>query len=990
MDEKLKKLIAKSFEVIRGKLEGTAMPTPQPARLDAELVWTRISRLARFWNIPSNQEAAVPLKQYLEDWLAGLYAIGCKFGFTLVGCPDHLEVWFGASKQHFTRDTLGYSLRGILPDVRVTAGGLTPPRSRGLISARVVSGIPSRKLDETGKVGKRGDQIEKLCRALNGAHWRYSVFASPRPRIRIIEDINVTTGSMRDVQATHLLKANPVDEADRTALRLVELLDKNLQRYEFGRSTGMWEELVVIMEAESDWNAKCGGMLLQAAFAGRDSSPVPVRLHPCSPSASPAELEPITSAELAIFSCPPLEEYSGYEIVPDVRFGVETNQAIEPDQDVISLGKILDRGQYAGTELTMRRADLTKHGVIVGVTGAGKTNTCFSLLEQVWKDGKDGKGVPFMVIESAKSEYRALLKNSRFEGMRVFTVGDETISPFRLNPFQVPKDILVQSHIDYLQALFGAAFVLYPPMPYVLAMSIQRAYEDKGWDLTRNKNARGEDSPLRFPTLDDLIETIKLVSDGMGYEGEIRSNIKAGLEGRLNQLRIGGGKGIMLNCRESLSDDDLFGKPCLLELKQLVSDEEKAFLIGLLLIRLYEHYESQGHSGDGKLKHVTLIEEAHRLLKNVSTQQGGESANPQGKAIEVFANLLAEIRAFGEGIFMAEQIPTKLAPEALKNTNLKLIHRLVSKDDREAVGETMNLEPNQVAALSTLRAGHAVTFLEGMEKPVLLEILLTKTKSEYEQIDPKGIRDRMAPFWETHQALLRRHPGCGACGMKEGLGGCGKNLAALPQETVLAASRKLRSAFLFYPAAAPAARLDFERACAEPPVVIVGGAYCVWVDLVDRQLTRWAQLLRWPHDKTLAANQALTAAYHAPPPPDGPGLADQVFGVGDGPFVGCALCPRPCHFRPNVFECVEEPAVKLFMELHRKGKTEVDFCADLVGRNLPRMDRKAPAARGHAYCLAVHLLARSGMDAAGQRESAGEIAAKLDLDSNASQDQNRG
>jgi hypothetical protein len=161
---------------------------------------------------------------------------------------------------------------------------------------------------------------------------------------------------------------------------------------------------------------------------------------------------------------------------------------------------------------------LAKHALIVGVTGSGKTNTCFALLDQLWNSGK---GTPFLVIESAKAEYRTLLKTRGFSGLNVFTVGDESCSPLRLNPFEVPEGVLVQSHIDYLKSLFAAAFVLYPPMPYVLEQSIQEIYEDRGWDLAQNVNRRGRNSSRLFPTLADLAAKVKTVIERMGYDERI-------------------------------------------------------------------------------------------------------------------------------------------------------------------------------------------------------------------------------------------------------------------------------------------------------------------------------------------------------------------------------------------------------------------------------------------------------------------------------------
>jgi len=99
----------------------------------------------------------------------------------------------------------------------------------------------------------------------------------------------------------------------------------------------------------------------------------------------------------------------------------------------------------------------------------------------------------------------------------------------RINPFEVPPGVLVQTHIDFLKSLFSAAFVLYPPMPYVLEQSIQEVYQDRGWDLATNTNFRGSDTPRLFPTLSDLAVKIGVVVDRMGYDDRITMDVKAGL-----------------------------------------------------------------------------------------------------------------------------------------------------------------------------------------------------------------------------------------------------------------------------------------------------------------------------------------------------------------------------------------------------------------------------------------------------------------------------
>lgn len=988
-------ILQKVFKLTAGEIEGKSSRFKPPIPLLQAFAWQRITRLSSFWRQENQKESPIPLDSYITDFISGLNGIGCAWGYLLLGYPDHIECWIGSQWNLLAHEGLQQCLMGSLPDVRFlepAPGKPQPTPDFQVISSMgsgiAFSGTPTLKRDPKTRES-RADQIEKICRSLYGSRWAYLVVANKYDPGKVIQDINAMTLEIRNIHSTYLLKQNAVDENNKGAQRYIELLEKRLERWETGRVTGMWNFKGWLL-AEDRSRILRGGAILQSAFAGKESLPDPFRIHPMAADGlEDLKSFPLNSNEMACLSCPPLEEYSGIEVIPPVRFGVETNQNFKPDDDLVRIGAILDRGKPVGRDLMIRRPDLTKHGIIVGVTGAGKTNTCFSLLEQVWNEGK---GVPFMVIESAKSEYRALLKNPKFKGLRVFTIGDETISPIRLNPFQVPKGILIQSHIDYLQALFAAAFVLYPPMPYVLSMSIQRVYEDKGWDLVRNINLRGDDSPSAFPTLDDLIETIRTVSDSMGYEGEIKSNIKAALEGRLNQLRIGGGKGVMLNCRESLSDEDLFGAPCILELKQLVSDEEKAFLIGLLLIRLYEHYESKGQSGDGTLKHVTLIEEAHRLLKNVSSQQGGDSANPQGKAVEVFANLLAEIRAFGEGMFMAEQIPTKLAPEALKNTNLKLIHRLVAKDDREAVGATMNLSEDQLVALTTLRPGQAVTYLEGMEKPVLLQIPETETKKNYQQITPAEIREKMQPFWKDHGHLLRPHAACSSCSCPQGVGGCGKPVLAKNETRLAEVALRLLHTVLWNPSGFREARKNMEQEFfrLQPYGKEQGSDYCYLVSYLASKVSNRALALDLTHrqaDKLLKETSELMN-------PEIKDLESKVELVSKQwheahrrdtsmpVFEGCAQCRAQCEFRWDVSNYLTEAKYDMISESFDDVAKTAEYLRYMAKGALGR-DFLSSTIEDWAYCAAVHTADRKELEASIRESTLHDLAKALGITSTA-------
>ena len=284
-------------------------------------------------------------------------------------------------------------------------------------------------------------------------------------------------------------------------------------------------------------------------------------------------------------------------------------------------------------------------------------------------------------------------------------------------------------------------------MPYVLERCLHEIYRDRGWDLATSVNrrvprVRGPLPPEVFPTMTDLYNKIAEVVDALGYEERIRMDVKAALETRINSLRIGG-KGLMLDTRQSVAMKELLARPTVIELENIGDDDEKAFVMGLLLTRLYEHRVAQAKKWKTKgqkppaLQHISMIEEAHRLLRYVPLEAHPEVANVRGKAVETFANMLAEIRAYGEGVIVAEQIPVKLAPDVIKNTNLKVLHRLVAEDDRQLVGGTMNLDEAQKRFVTTLNTGRAAVFAEGDDRPFLVAVdEHPATKSKGQVADP--------------------------------------------------------------------------------------------------------------------------------------------------------------------------------------------------------------------------------------------------------------
>jgi DNA helicase HerA-like ATPase len=458
---------------------------------------------------------------------------------------------------------------------------------------------------------------------------------------------------------------------------------------------------------------------------------------------------PMNTEELSIILNVPCEEVLGVSIREAAPFGV--NYQMVAEDNAVQLGRLVHkRVPNPKMPFAINRSTLQKHTFICGVTGSGKTNTCFALLQNL--------ELPFLVIEPAKSEYRHLLCS--MPDMQIYTLGNETISPFRLNPFEFPENGHLLSHIDNLKAVFNAAFPMYASMPYILEEAIIEVYTDKGWDLATSENIylqAGEEEAFYdyLPTLQELYNKIENVVSSKQYALEQTMNIGAALKARLASL-LTGSKGLMLNTKRSTPLKRLLDSKVLLELKHIGDDDEKCFLMGLLLSQIYEFRDVE-HAGGSPLRHIILIEEAHRLLKRVPEYVSAEVGNSRGKAVETFSNVISEIRDYGEGLIIVDQIPTKLTPDVIKNTNVKIVHRTLAEDDREMVGGTIGLTSVQSNELPLLPVGQAVVHNEGADKAFLIQIPLDKNKKN--RISDQQIKEVMQHVHSQTPEVFRLYPG---------------------------------------------------------------------------------------------------------------------------------------------------------------------------------------------------------------------------------------
>jgi Helicase HerA, central domain len=444
------------------------------------------------------------------------------------------------------------------------------------------------------------------------------------------------------------------------------------------------------------------------------------------PSPQPSAPFYASTALVAALARIPVREVPGLRVVARPQFDLTPEPVLvaragSPGAEgarAVCLGEVLDWNRVPCGDLTLPLASLNRHVLVCGATGSGKSQTVRNLLEQA-----TGAGIPWLVVEPAKAEYR--LMAARLPGTAVIVIrpGDLDQPPAGINPLEPATGpdgsrFPLQSHADLLRGLFLAAFQADEPFPQVLSAALTRCYEQAGWDLVTGQPATPGVQPA-YPGLEDLQAAATAVVSEIGYGQEVADNVRGFVAVRIGSLRMGTA-GRFLDGGHLLDFAALLAGNVVLEIEDAGDDRDKAFLMGAVLIRLTEHLRLR-HRADGPatasgLRHLTVIEEAHRLLRQPPP---GTGSGPAAQATEMFADLLAEVRAYGEGLVIAEQIPAKLIPDAVKNTAVKITHRLPAADDRDAVGATMNLGEEQSEYLVTLPPGEAAVHADGMDNPLL-------------------------------------------------------------------------------------------------------------------------------------------------------------------------------------------------------------------------------------------------------------------------------
>lgn len=398
-------------------------------------------------------------------------------------------------------------------------------------------------------------------------------------------------------------------------------------------------------------------------------------------------------------------------------------------------------GAHAGIPLNQ----FTKHGLIVGMPGSGKTNFSLGLLLQFWKDFN----VPFLAIEPTKTEYRSLI--DAIPELQIFTPGKNSISPFVINPFIPPKGVAVESYTPSLAAAFKAAFSMPNPLPDIFLGAVNDCYTEYGW----KKSSTIDDPDIELFGMYEFIRVFKKTIEHSNYKGETKANIESA--GIVRLISLIEQNSNIYDTIHTIPMGDLLHHPTVLELNAINNKEQKSLIMALVLI-LFCVYTKNNVSGDGKLKNVLLIDEAHVLLGQKASSSDGTDS--QSSTVETLEDLIKEIRSYGTSIIVADQSPTSVGKEIVANTDVKIMFKLVEKDNKDAVRTATNMSDLNYELLGRLGVGEALLHFGQLDNHLQISTYNVHDKADIRDvISDDDVRSKIH-YWDEHQDLLMAHREC--------------------------------------------------------------------------------------------------------------------------------------------------------------------------------------------------------------------------------------
>ena len=520
-------------------------------------------------------------------------------------------------------------------------------------------------------------------------------------------------------------------------------IDKQLERIEMCEGTGMWATAAYFLSYNEDRSgaetaATLYRSIIQGEQSGVETSAINVWYnenknfnylknyittleHPSftyisnneQPNFTLQGVSMLTSKELSIMIGLPRKSVPGLPVVEHSTFAKEVvkfDDSKSKEAINIRLGNIFDQGvERKNNPVSINLKSMASHTFVTGSTGCGKSNTIYHLIHQIQKNSPNTK---FLVIEPAKGEYKNVFGN-----VNIYGTNPLKMKPLQINPFAFAKGVHVLEHVDRLVEIFNVCWPMYAAMPAVLKKAILLSYENCGWDMYNSTNKH---SDKLFPTFADVLKEIRFEVKNSAFSEEVKSNYEGSLVTRIESLTNGINK--IIFCDRELGDKKLFDEDVIVDISSVGSQETKSLIMGILIMRLNEYRANTAIEANSELRHVTILEEAHNILKRCSQEQSMEGSNVAGKSVEMISNAIAEMRTYGEGFIIVDQSPSAVDVSAIKNTNTKIIMRLPEENDRRTSGKSAALKDNQIDEIAKLPTGVAVVYQNNWEEPVLCQI----------------------------------------------------------------------------------------------------------------------------------------------------------------------------------------------------------------------------------------------------------------------------
>lgn len=535
---------------------------------------------------------------------------------------------------------------------------------------------------------------------------------------------------------------------NRTVQYYLNILDKHLERLQNGGPFGLWS-VATYFVANDSTTAQQLANIYRGSIIGEDSgletcaintwnNPNEVKAirkyldHSLNPRFDYYSLDVsagsvVTSKELAIHLSLPQSSVPGIIVEERASFARNVSSKITPKK-AIKIGNVMHLGSKAESSVSLTLDELKKHTFITGTTGSGKSNTIYLILKSLYDQGKI-----FLVIEPTKGEYKNIFGNNN--DVSVFGSNPSINQLLRINPFSFPEGIHVYEHIDRLVEIFNACWPMYAAMPVVLKKAITDAYRNCGWDLY--SSSQDLSSPIRiFPTVQDVVFALREFINSSEYSPQTKGDYKGSLETRLVSMSEGLTGMMLNNSSGNISDEELFSKNVIIDLSRVGNTETKSLIMGLIVMKMNEYYQTTGKM-NSDLSHVTVLEEAHHLLKRTSKIQAQESSNLAGKSVEMICNSIAEMRTYGEGFIIVDQSPSQVDMSAIRNTNTKIIMALPESEDKETAGKSIGLTDEQIEEIGRQKLGEAIVYQNDWEEPVQCTIIQYKDKNIHDYLGEK-------------------------------------------------------------------------------------------------------------------------------------------------------------------------------------------------------------------------------------------------------------